>query len=203
MAARRRLAYDGTAARVTWTAVLPLVLLAIGLWRFPPPSEYIIGGKDPGSYISEGVQIAKTGALVIPDRVAAAVPASVRGLFFPPHPSQEYYSTRFMGFFLLDPDTGSVVGQFPHLYPASIALGFETAGLRGALLAVTGWTIFGLRRRVFRRRAAGRPARGVRGGAAARHPLDRTLVWPLPEFGSRHAEPAVCRAARVRAGAPG
>ena len=130
----RASAYDGAAARVTWTALLPLAILAIGIWRFPPPSEYIIGGRDPGSYISEGVQIAKTGALVIPDRVAAAVPAAVRGLFFPPHPSQEYYSTRFMGFFLLDPDSGRVVGQFPHLYPASIAIGFDTAGLSGALL---------------------------------------------------------------------
>ena len=143
-AARRRLAYDGAAARVTWTALLPLAILAIGIWRFPPPSEYIIGGRDPGSYISEGVQIAKTGALVIPDRVAAAVPAAVRGLFFPPHPSQEYYSTRFMGFFLLDPDSGRVVGQFPHLYPASIAIGFDTAGLSGALWTVVCWTAFGL-----------------------------------------------------------
>ena len=34
-----------------------------GTWRFFPPSEYIIGGKDPGVYLNEGVQIAQRGAL--------------------------------------------------------------------------------------------------------------------------------------------
>jgi len=156
---RRRLGYAGTAARVSWTALLPVAIVALGFWRFPPPSEYIIGGKDPGSYISEGVQFARTGALVIPDRVAAAVPAAERALFFPPPLNEAFYSNRFMGFFLLDPAAGSVVGQFPHLYPASIAFGYDAAGVRGALLAVVVWAVFGLVAVYFTGvRLVGRPA---------------------------------------------
>src|SRR5262245_33678715 len=42
---RQRLSFRGAAARPTWTVVLPLVVVALGFWRFLPPSEYIIGGK--------------------------------------------------------------------------------------------------------------------------------------------------------------
>ena len=33
-----------------------------------------------------------------------------------------------MGFYLLDADEGSVVGQFPHLYPVWIAIGYGVNG---------------------------------------------------------------------------
>jgi hypothetical protein len=143
-AQRRRPALGRAAAPVSWTALLPVAIIAFGFWRFLPPSEYIIGGKDPGSYVSEGIQFAKTGALVIPDHVAAAVPEAERALFFPAPLNEAFYRNRFMGFFLLDPAMGSVVGQFPHLYPASIAVGYDLGGVRGALLAVVVWAVFGL-----------------------------------------------------------
>ncbi len=38
-----------------------------------------------------------------------------------------------MGFFLLDPARGTVVDQFPQLYPAGIAIGYGVDGLTGAL----------------------------------------------------------------------
>jgi 4-amino-4-deoxy-L-arabinose transferase-like glycosyltransferase len=159
LASRGRLFFGGAASRPTWTALLPLAIIALGLWRFLPPSEYIIGGKDPGSYVSEGVQISKTSALVIPDRVAAAVPADDRPLFFPAPLNPDFYSNRFMGFFFLDAGGGRVVGQFPHLYPLSIALGYDVAGLRGALLAVVYWAVFGLVAVYFAgARLVGRPA---------------------------------------------
>jgi hypothetical protein len=37
-----------------------LALVLLGIWRFFPPSEYIIGGKDPGTE-NEGIQIAQRG----------------------------------------------------------------------------------------------------------------------------------------------
>ena len=37
-----------------------------------------------------------------------------------------------MGFFVTDPASGTVVGQFPHLYPAAIAIGYGLDGLTGA-----------------------------------------------------------------------
>jgi hypothetical protein len=121
------------ARRVGATALVPLALLVLCGYLFFPPAEYIVGGKDPGVYISEGVQLGQRGSLVTHDPLIAAVPAAVRDLFYPSYKNPAYYSIRFMGFFLLNPDTGTVVGQFPHLFPAWIAIGYGLGGLTGAL----------------------------------------------------------------------
>ncbi len=140
---RRRLSYGGTASPVRWPAVVPLVLIGVGLLQFFPPSEYVIGGKDPGVYVNEGIAIAQHGSLRIHDPVAV-VPAAARDLFFPPYPGQAYYSLRFMGFWLLDPLAGTVIGQFPHLLPAWVAVGYGLDGLAGARQVVGWWAILGL-----------------------------------------------------------
>ena len=137
----------GTAARYpTWTALLPLGLVALGLWvnYRVPPSEFVIGGKDPGVYINEGIQIAQRGTLVISDEIVAAVPPVFRDLFFPDRGDPTYYINRFMGFFLLDPTRGTVVGQFPHLYPIWIAVAYGVDGLNGARGILGLWGILGL-----------------------------------------------------------
>lgn len=141
---RGRLLYRGTAPRVTWTALLPAALVALSLWQFFPVSEYIIGGRDPGAYINEGIQIAQRGSLVIRDQTIAAVPAFARDLFFPSEHRAEYYAAGFMGFFIHDPATGRVVGQFPHLFPASVAIGYGLEGLTGARHAVAWWGVLGI-----------------------------------------------------------
>ena len=141
---RRGLGYSGAAARPRWTVVLPLILVAGGLLRFFPSSEYVIGGKDPGVYINEGIAIAQRGSLLVHDAVVAGVPADSRELFFPRYPGQPYYSVRFMGFFVLDPGAGTVIGQFPHLYPIWIAIGYGLHGLTGARQVIGWWSILGL-----------------------------------------------------------
>lgn len=141
---RGGLRYGTAARRLGWPAVLPLVLVALAAWRFVPVSEYVIGGKDPGVYINEGIQIAQRGTLAITDRAIAAVPDYARDLFFPSEHKAEYYSAGFMGFFIQDPASGLVVGQFPHLFPASIAIGYGLDGLTGARLAVAWWGILGV-----------------------------------------------------------
>lgn len=141
---RSGLRYGAAARRPGWPAVLPLLLVALAVWRFFPVSEYIIGGKDPGVYLSEGIQIAQRGTLVIHDPVVAGVPGFAGPLFFPPHYEDEYYSVRFMGVFVQDLRSGRVVGQFPHLYPASIALGYGLDGLTGARQTVAWWGVLGV-----------------------------------------------------------
>jgi hypothetical protein len=126
------------------TAIIPVALVLLGVWRFFPPSEYVMGGKDPGVYMNEGIQIAQQGALVVRDPVVASVPPFARDLFFPSHERREYYGIRFMGFFVQDPSAGTVIGQFPHLFPASIAIGYGLDGLTGARRAVGVWAILGL-----------------------------------------------------------
>jgi hypothetical protein len=142
--ARGGLRYRATAARLTWTAVLPIVLIGLALWRFFPVSEYIIGGRDPGVLINEGVQIAQRGSIVIQDRVVSSLPAFARPLFFPRYQVDEYESLRFMGMMVRDTGAGTVIGQFPHLYPASIAIGYGLAGLSGAREAVAWWAVLGV-----------------------------------------------------------
>lgn len=134
----------GSAARPGLLALIPLALIALGLWRFFPASEYIIGGKDPGVYMNEGIQIAQRGSLVVRDPTLLEVPPFARDLFYPSYQNPTYYSVRFMGFFIDSPDEGTVVGQFPHLYPISIAIGYGIDGLTGARDATGVWAMLGL-----------------------------------------------------------
>jgi hypothetical protein len=158
-AARFRLTFGKRAPRIGPTAILPLALVVLGIWRFFPSSEYVMGGKDPGTYMNEGIQIAQRASLVVKDPVVASLPAFARPLFFPISSQAGVYSVRFMGFFVRNPDTGEVVGQFPHLFPASIALAYGVDGLSGARRAVGVWAMLGLLAVYFAgARLLGRPA---------------------------------------------
>jgi len=173
-AARFRVRLPG-ARRIGWTALLPLALVLLGCWRFFPTAEYIIGGKDPGVYVNEGVQIAQRGAIVIHDDAVQAVPPFARDLFFPSDKRQDYYSVLFMGFFVKDPEAGTVIGQFPHLFPASIAIGYGIDGLTGALRTVGVWAILGLLAVYFAgARLLGRPAAFAASALLALHVIE---VW--------------------------
>ncbi|MEN3339573.1 MAG: hypothetical protein V7647_3249, partial [Acidobacteriota bacterium] len=173
--ARGRLKFAPGTRHAGATALVPLALVLLGLWRFFPTSEYVIGGKDPGTYVNEGIQIAQRGTLVARDPVVASVPPFARDLFFPSHQRPDYYGTRFMGFFIKSPDTGAVVGQFPHLFPASIAIGYGVDGLTGARRVVGVWAILGLLAVYFTgARLAGRTAAA---GAAALLGLHVIQTW--------------------------
>jgi hypothetical protein len=175
VAGRGRLLFAGAARRVTLTTVVPLLLVALGLLRFFPPSEYLVGGKDPGVYMNEGVQIAQRGTFVYEDPVVASVPPFARDLFFPSHHRPEYYSTRFMGYFISDPDSGAVVGQFPHLLPASIAIGYGLDGLTGARRTIGVWAILGVLAVYFTGvRLIGRTAGAAAAGLLTLHVIE---VW--------------------------
>jgi hypothetical protein len=141
---RGKLGYGGAAPTVHVSALAPAGLIVVGALLYFPASEYIIGGKDPGTYLNEGVQIAQRGSLVALDPIVPSVPAASRDLFFPWHQNPFYFSTRFMGFFIQDPSSGKVVGQFPHLFPASIAIAYELNGLTGARNTVGVWALLGL-----------------------------------------------------------
>ncbi len=169
---RGRLRYATAARRPDAAALVPIVLIVCGAWLYFPPSEYIIGGKDPGTYINEGVQIAQRGEIVIRDPDIASVPNAFRDLFFPSHHQPTYYGLRFMGFFIQNPDEGQVIGQFQHLYPASIAIGYGLNGLSGARQAIGVWTIFGLVA-VF---LTGRRLFGATAGAAAAIVLSLNII---------------------------
>jgi len=156
---RQRLLYRGTAPAPRWSALVPLALIVLGWSLFFPTAEYVMGGKDPGTYINEGIAIARGGSLLVREPVVASLPVWSRDLFFPSYRNPTYYSLRFMGFFLLDPGAGTVVAQFPHLYPVWIAIGYGLDGVPGALHVVGAWAILGLLALYFTGvRLVGRPA---------------------------------------------
>jgi hypothetical protein len=174
-AARFRLRLGAEALWPGFSALLPLTLILLGLWRFFPPSEYIVGGRDPGTYMNEGIQLAQRGAIVVHDPTVSSLPPFARDLFFPSYQRADYYSLRFMGFFLQNPESGEVVGQFPHVFPASIAIGYGLDGLTGARRAVGVWAILGVLAVYFAgRRLTGTPAAWA---AASLLTLNVVQVW--------------------------
>jgi hypothetical protein len=123
-------------------------LVALGAWLFFPSSEYVMGGKDPGTYMNEGIQIAQRGSLAIHDPALAELPGEYRPLFLAGAPENVERGlnegVRFMGFFIADAARGEVMGQFPHGFPAWIAVAYGLDGLSGARRAVGAWAILGL-----------------------------------------------------------
>lgn|GEM_PF-872071 len=128
-------------------SLLPaLAVTVVAFLLHARPSEYIVGGRDPGAYISAMGVIARTGSITHLDPVVAAIPESDLSLFYAnldeppfrftldgnddrPQPSWP----RFMGFELDHPKSGLITPQFFHLFPAFGAYLFETMGVRGAL----------------------------------------------------------------------
>ena len=166
----------GTARlRPALSALLPLTLIALGIWRFFPPAEFVVGGKDPGIYMNQGIQIAQRGTLVYEDPLVRSIPPFARDLFLRYDGRPDFYGLRFMGFYLLDVEAGRVVGQFPHLFPASIAIGYGVDGLTGARRTAGVWAILGLLSVYFTgARLFGRP---IAWAAAALLALHLMQVW--------------------------
>ncbi len=127
--------------------LLPALAIAIGAFLLQAkPSEYIVGGRDPGAYVSAMGVIARTGAITHLDPVVSSIPAEDLSLFYAnldeapfrftldgddDHPQPSW--PRFMGFELDHPKSGLITPQFFHLFPAFGAYLFETMGVRGAL----------------------------------------------------------------------
>jgi hypothetical protein len=165
-----------SAPRPGVAALIPIAIVLLGARSVFPPSEYIIGGKDPGVYMNAGLQIAQRGAIMIKDPVVASVPAGSRSLFFPADTTRPYYlSLRFMGFYIRDPDSGAVISQFQHLFPSAIAIGYGLDGLTGARRAIGACALLGLAAvYFFTTRLLGRPAAAA---AAALLALNVVEVW--------------------------
>ena len=174
---RSGLRFRSTAPRLGATALVPAAIAGLALWVvfYVPPAEYVVGGKDPGVYMNEGIQIAQRGSLTVTEPLVASIPEEFRVLFFREVDDPTYYSRRFMGFFLLDPDDGRIVGQFPHLYPAWIAIGYGINGLTGARYAIGVWAILGVVAVYFAGAwLVGRPAAGA---AVCLLALNVVQVW--------------------------
>jgi len=80
-----------------------------------------------------------------------------------------------MGFFLVNPETGTVIDQFPHLYPTAVAIGYDVAGLTGARYASTVCAVIGVLALYFLgARLVGKPAGAAAAALLAIHVVQ---VW--------------------------
>lgn len=133
LAARRRLGWP-CARPVRARALLPaLLVLALAILLQARPSEYLVGGRDPGAYVASMALIGRTGGILYTDPAVLAIPPEDVSLFFRNPERPDYTFARFMGFDLERPASGRVVPQFFHLFPAFGAYFFQAMGVRGAL----------------------------------------------------------------------
>jgi hypothetical protein len=144
LAARRRLAWPlamrGRGRDLAATALV----LAIAVPLFARPSQYIVGGRDPGAYVAAMAVIARTGGIVYADPAVLAIPPEDVELFYRNVASPAYSWSRFMGFDLERPSTGRVVPQFFHLFPVFGAYLFQALGIKGALATPPVFAILGV-----------------------------------------------------------
>jgi hypothetical protein len=110
-----------------------LVLLAVAFALQARPSEYLVGGRDPGTYIGAMGVIARTGGIAYTDPVVLSIPPRDVELFYRNAQSPDFNWGRFMGFPLESPRTGRVFPEFFHLFPSFGAYLFQAMGVKGAL----------------------------------------------------------------------
>jgi len=122
------------------TLVVGMLLIAGVL--FFQPFENILGGRDAGVYVNTGINIGRTGSILIRDDFFAKLRLETQEEFLWVFPGTEEarIKFRFPGFYWVR-DRGLVIPQFLHLYPVWIAIFYSIFGLRGCLFATPffGW----------------------------------------------------------------
>jgi len=107
--------------------------LGLSLALHTRPSEYIVGGRDPGTYVAAMGLIARHGGIVYTDPTVLSIPRQDVELFYRNPDSPPFTWTRFIGFPLESPFTGRVFPLFFHLFPVFGAYLFQAMGIKGAL----------------------------------------------------------------------
>ncbi len=105
------------------------------------PGEWVLGGQDPGVYVSVGASIARTGGIVVYEPWIVSLPAEARSQVLPYYVGQWW---QLPGFYVTDFTTGQITPQFFHLYPTWLAVFHAVGGLQGTLAATPLITLLGL-----------------------------------------------------------
>jgi len=124
------------ALRCDRSQVLPLGLLLVTAILFFHPFENIFVGRDAGVYINTGVNIAKTGSILIRDEFFAGLSEEIQADFLHVFLGTQESRVKFRlpGFYWVAGE-GKIVPQFLHLYPIWIAIFYALFGLQGSLFA--------------------------------------------------------------------
>jgi 4-amino-4-deoxy-L-arabinose transferase-like glycosyltransferase len=136
--------------RRLWSAPIPrprrafdfgpvALILVLAFALHARPTEYLFGGRDPGTYVAAMAIIGRTGGIEVRDEVVRSIPPQDVDLFY----RNPENAARFMGFPLDGPESGRVVPENFHLYPAFGAYLYQSMGTRGALAAPPVFGILG------------------------------------------------------------
>jgi hypothetical protein len=129
----------------------PFLLLALAFLLSPQSFEYIVGGRDHGVYFNTGVNIARTGQILIIDPELAAVPPESRVLLINPDVSVDLHGLpgpwsegqRLPGLTIRDASQGIILPHAFHLYPALIAIFYALGGISFGLSTTMVLALFG------------------------------------------------------------
>lgn len=135
LAGRRRLGWPWRRPVRAGALAPACLVLALAVALQARPSQYIVGGRDPGAYVASMALIARTGGIQFTDPAVLAIPGEDVELFFRNPERPDFSFARLMGFDLERPETGRVVPQFFHLFPAFGSYLFQAMGIKGALAA--------------------------------------------------------------------
>jgi hypothetical protein len=133
LAGRRRISGPLPRLRAARDLVPALLVLAVAFALQARPSEYLVGGRDPGTYVAAMGLTARTGGIAYTDPGVLSIPPEDVALFYREPQNPDYTWGRFLGFPLENPKTGRVFPEFFHLFPAFGAYLFATMGPKGAL----------------------------------------------------------------------
>ncbi len=125
-------------------SLVAIALILVAVWLFFRPYEYVLGIRDHGIYVNTGASIARTGSIILTDRVLAQAPAESRSLlvfstevkpFTHGYPGPWSEGQRLIGYTLRDLEAGLIVPHGFHLYPVWLAIFYSIGGLTFALWA--------------------------------------------------------------------
>lgn len=113
---------------------------------FLKPQEAFHGGLDPGVYISTGINIANTGAILTSSKIIEEIYRSnITGFYtFKDPPVMGNYGNELPGFYMTDPENGIITPQFYHMYPVWIAIFYLLFGLKGTLFVAPLFSLLSL-----------------------------------------------------------
>ena len=145
---RLKLRFGGEAPQPTRTVGAPLVLAAAGRRdrsSWSRPRSTLTAAEIQRCTSTRGSRSPSADRSSSTTRSSDPFRRSTASCFFRQEPSDASFDTsRFTGFYVLDQEAGTVVGQFPHLYPVWIAIAYETYGLTGARYVHGLWGVLGV-----------------------------------------------------------
>jgi hypothetical protein len=119
-----------------------LVLLAVFYFR---PHQYLTGGADAGVYVNLGVNLARTGRLLIDEPTLAGMDPALYPLFLRALPPSEGAPYNYLpGFYATNLSIGEITPQFYPLHTVWLGLATLVGELQAGLLTVPTWALLGV-----------------------------------------------------------